>query len=100
VVSYRVALGAEIDSKSIRRFLSRPDCIVETVSRKGRTRRTDVRAALVGLNQVKAGVLEVHLQSTSGNVPRPYDVLRYGLSLDEELVRQARIRKLSIEHLC
>ncbi|HHP7233444.1 MAG TPA: TIGR03960 family B12-binding radical SAM protein [Desulfobacterales bacterium] len=99
VVSYRVALGAEIDPESIRRFLSRPDCIVETASRKGRTRRTDVRAALVGLNQVKADVLEVHLQSTTGNVPRPHEVLRHGLSLDEDLVRQARIQKRNIEHI-
>lgn len=96
VASYRVVLGFALDSALIQRFLSRPDCIIEQVNRKGRKRRTDIRAAVVALKQESPEALAVSLQSSSARILRPQDVLVHGLGLDEDLVRRAQIRKIAV----
>jgi len=94
---YRVKLDAEVESVRIERFLSMPECIVEKVNRKGKTTRSDLRAAVVELRQVQPGVLDICLQSGSGKIHRPQDILVHGLLLDPEAVRLARIRKTAAD---
>jgi len=99
MVSYRVELEEAVEAAAIRRFLSRPHCVIAKVNRKGRTTRTDVRAAVADIQQVQPAVLEVHLRSASGKILRPYDALVHGLSLNADLVGRARIRKTAVETL-
>ncbi|HCY83534.1 MAG TPA: TIGR03960 family B12-binding radical SAM protein [Desulfobacteraceae bacterium] len=94
-VTYEIRLASNCpDQAAIDKFLALPEFIVEDISKKGKTRRTDIRKSASEIKLTGPGCLRMTLTRYNTRTVRPSEVLAKGFSLDEDSILTARIKKL------
>lgn len=82
-----------LEKEAVEQFLNTASFIVQDVSKKGKTRRTDLRKAVEKISFSDAQTLEIELKKYNGREIRPGWILKECFGLDEIVVNTARIRK-------
>lgn len=102
LIHYRVALREDgFDKDRLKAFNALPELSIVQESRKGKLKKINLRAIVVGAELFDARNLALTLRCAPGGNLRPSEALRHVFHLNEAQVKQATIIKLgaySMEH--
>ncbi|WDP84706.1 MAG: TIGR03960 family B12-binding radical SAM protein [Desulfobacter sp.] len=92
---YEIRLSSPwITQADLDRFLELDEFWVEDISKKGKTRRTDLRKSLASVRLTDDGCIEMVLKKYNERTIRPTELLAKGFNLEQEKILTARIKKL------
>ncbi|MCF8114158.1 MAG: TIGR03960 family B12-binding radical SAM protein, partial [Desulfotignum sp.] len=92
---YQIRLPvAGLDKNAVDRFLDMPAFMVEDRSKKGKIRKTDLRQAVTAITWKTCNTLEMTMQTYNDRHLRPSAILKQCFGLSDEVLGQARIKKL------
>lgn len=87
--------GACIGPEDVDRFLNLPEFIVEDLSKKGKIRKIDLRKSVEKISFIDLQTIKMVLKKYSERTIRPTEILVKYFKLDEEIIKTARIKKLT-----
>ncbi len=82
------------DKEEVKRFLQLPEFIVQDLSKKGKTRTTDLRKSVEKIEFINLHTLEMILKNYNERIVRPVEILTNCFKLDEKTLVSARITKM------
>ncbi len=86
--------GLVFDENELENFIKCPEVIITRTNRKGKTKKTDLKQAVLKTDLLSPDKLRITLISESGRTIRPFEVIKKIFSLNEEQVREADVVKL------
>ncbi|MCP4348301.1 MAG: TIGR03960 family B12-binding radical SAM protein [Desulfobacterales bacterium] len=86
----KIKNGLIFDESELENFIKRPELIITRTKRKGKTKSTDLKQAVLKIEMPSPDRLQMILKSTV----RPFEAIKEIFSLHEEQLKQADIIKL------
>ena len=84
-----------LEKERVAAFLSLPEFIVQDLSKKQKIRSTDLRKAVKNISFIDLQTIEMVLQKYNERNVRPTEILTKYFKLDENLIKKARIKKIT-----
>jgi len=84
-----------LEKEQVAAFLSLPEFIVQDLSKKNKIRETDLRKAVKNISFIDLQTIEMVLQKYNDRNVRPMEILTKYFNLDEDLIKKARIKKIT-----
>lgn len=86
---------AHLESKKVDQFLELPEFIVEDLSKKGKIRKTDLRKSVEKIIFINLQTIEIVLKKQNNRTIRPDVILEKCFKLNENIIKNARIKKIT-----
>jgi len=84
----------KFDKEEVERFLQLSEFIIQDLSKKGKTRTTDLRKSVERIFFINSNILEMILKSYNERTVRPMEILTNCFRLDEKTLASIRITKM------
>ncbi|MCD4718751.1 MAG: TIGR03960 family B12-binding radical SAM protein [Desulfobacula sp.] len=84
-----------IGQEDVDRFLNLPEFIVEDLSKKGKVRKIDLRKSVEKISFIDLQTIKMVLKKYSERTIRPTEILIKHFKLDEEIIKNTRIKKIT-----
>ena len=84
-----------LEKERVAAFLSLPEFIVQDLSKKQKIRSTDLRKAVKNISFIDLQTIKMVLQKYNERNVRPTEILTKYFNLDEDLIKKARIKKIT-----
>ena len=98
-VVYRIQLDGEYFSRQLLEDYTHCDHFhIQRRNRKGRLKKIDLKAMLKSIRMPRSDMLEVTLRQQMDALVRPNDLLRHLFKLDPDVIKHARVIKLSTHY--
>jgi len=95
LATYQVYLpGGAFTADELERFKQQREHIVTRTNRKGKVKKVDLRAAVDDITVVTDSKMEMALQSSSGKIVRPSEILKEIFTFTDEQLKFAKIIKI------
>ncbi|MDM8524782.1 TIGR03960 family B12-binding radical SAM protein [Desulfococcaceae bacterium HSG8] len=93
--SYLVTIKEGVfDEKKSEQFMKSPEFILTKTNRKGKVKKTDLKKAVLKIEQSSPTKLEITLSSEPGKSVRPFEAVKEIFDLPDDTLRRADIVKL------
>lgn len=83
-----------LEKEKVDQFSQLSEFMVEDVSKKGKTRKTDLKKSVEKITFIDLQTIEMVLKKYNERTLRPAEILTKCFNLDEAVVRSARIKKI------
>ncbi|OGR22175.1 MAG: B12-binding domain-containing radical SAM protein [Desulfobacterales bacterium RIFOXYA12_FULL_46_15] len=92
---YSIRISEEcFDKEEVERFLQLSEFVVQDLSKKGKTRTTDLRKSVEKISFINPHTIEMILKRYNERTVRPMEILTNCFKLDEKAMASARITKM------
>lgn len=83
-----------LDKQQVKQFFKLKEFIVKDLSKKGKTRQTDLRKAVKQIEFLDCETIKITIKKFNERIIRPDKILKEYFNLDDDIIKKTRVKKI------